>query len=291
MTIAPEAPSTAPLRFLSLEITSRCQLTCPGHCYAQAGPTAGHGTMTTDNWRRVLTEAAGLGATTVQMIGGEPLLHPHLTEIARHALDLGLRVRIYSNLYRVRAEHWLLFEHPRVSLATTVYSDDPAEHDTITGRTGSHAATVGTIAEALRRGLRPAVAVIDLGNGQRAEQARSAMTALGVPHVRVDRVRAVGNAARGALPSTAELCGRCGDRKAAVLPSGDVSVCEVGRFLTAGTVAAGASLASVLNSDRWAEITASVPHRASADPCPPDCQPAASDSCAPAKGEPCGPMD
>ncbi|MGW1275548.1 radical SAM protein [Streptomyces tsukubensis] len=291
MTTAPEAPSPAPLRFLSLEITSRCQLTCPSHCYAQAGPTAGHGTMTTEDWLRIIDEAAALGATTLQIIGGEPTLHPDFAQLVEHAVDAGLLVRVYSNLVRVREQHWRIFQHPSVRVATTVYSDDPAEHDTITGRPGSHAATVGNIAEARRRGLRPTVAVVDLGNGQRAEQARAAMTALGVPDIRVDRVRAVGNAARGALPSTAELCGRCGDRKAAVLPSGDVAPCELGRFLTAGTVATGASLASVLNSTRWAEITASVPSRTSTDPCPPDCQPAASDSCAPAKGEPCGPMD
>ncbi|WP_246150090.1 radical SAM protein [Streptomyces qinzhouensis] len=252
MTIAPEAPSTAPLRFLSLEITSRCRLTCPSHCYAQAGPTAGHGTMTTDNWLRIIDEAATLGTTTLQLIGGEPTLHPDFTQLVRHAVEAGLLVRIYSNLVRVREQHWQILQHPNVQVATTVHSDDPAEHDTITARTGSHTATVSTITEALHRGLRPTVAVIDLGHGQRAEQARAAMTALGVPDVRIDRVRAVGNAAHGALPSTAELCGRCGDRKAAVLPSGDVAPCEIGRFLTAGTVAAGASLTSVLNSTRWA---------------------------------------
>ncbi|MEU5159676.1 radical SAM protein [Streptomyces sp. NPDC020875] len=292
MTIAPEAPSPAPLRFLSLEITSRCQLTCPGHCYAQAGPTAGHGTMTTDTWLRIIDEAAALGTTALQLIGGEPTLHPDFTQLARHAVEAGLLVRVYSNLVRVREQHWPILQHPNVRVATTIYSDDPAEHDTITGRTGSHAATIGNIAEALRRGLRPTVAVIDLGNGQRVEQARAAMTALGVPDVRVDRVRAVGNAARGALPSTAELCGRCGIGKAAILPDGTVAPCEIGgRFLTAGSVATGASLASVLNSTRWAETVESIPSRTSTDPCPPDCQPAASDSCAPAKSEPCGPMD
>lgn len=43
MTTTAEVPTT--LRFLSLEITARCQLTCPSHCYAQAGPTCGHGSF------------------------------------------------------------------------------------------------------------------------------------------------------------------------------------------------------------------------------------------------------
>ncbi|MEU3601557.1 radical SAM protein [Streptomyces sp. NPDC006798] len=240
MTTAPE--TTPPrLRFLSLELTSRCQLSC-SHCYAQAGPDRGHGSLTVADWRRIISEAADLGTQTVQPIGGEPLLHPHFPDLARHALDLGLRVRAYSNLYRVRADLWTLFEHPRLELATSYYSDDPVQHDAITGRPGSHAATRRHIAEAVRRGVRVTVGIVALDDGQRVEQARAEMEALGVHGVRVDRVRAVGNAAlAGVAPSMSALCGRCGDGKAAVLPDGAVVPCELGRFLKAGSVADGTS--------------------------------------------------
>ncbi|WP_323178858.1 hypothetical protein [Streptomyces sp. NBC_00568] len=43
MTTTAEVPTM--LRFLSLEITARCQLTCLSHCYTQAGPTRGHGSF------------------------------------------------------------------------------------------------------------------------------------------------------------------------------------------------------------------------------------------------------
>ncbi|MER7049269.1 radical SAM protein [Streptomyces jumonjinensis] len=289
MTIAPETP--APLRFLSLEITARCQLTCPSHCYAQAGPTRGHGTMTAGDWHRIIHEAASLGTTMLQLIGGEPTLHPDFTGIVEHAVRVGLRVRVYTNLVRVREVHWRLFEHPQVSMATSVYSDDPGEHDAITGRRGSHAATRGNLVEAVRRGIRVKVGIADLGGGQRAEQARAEVQALGVHEVHIDRVRPVGNAANAAVPSVSALCGRCGDGKAAILPNGAVAVCEIGRFLTAGSVVGGASLASVFGSDRWAEVTASVPRRTDADPCPPDCAPNDDTQCGPEKGGVCGPAD
>ncbi|MFE7135432.1 radical SAM protein [Streptomyces sp. NPDC057638] len=289
MTTAPEAPAT-PLGFLAVELTARCQLVCPSHCYAQAGPHRGHGTMSTGDWRRVITEAAELGATTVQTIGGEPSLSPDFTGLVEHALEAGLRVRVYTNLYRVRAAHWTLYEHPRVDLATSYYSDDAAEHDRITGRPGSHAATRANIAGAVRRGITVKVGIVDLGGGQRVEQARAEMKALGVHDVHVDRVRPVGNAANAAVPTATSLCGRCGDGRAAVLPTGEVAVCEIGRNLTGGNVK-NATLASVLGSARWAETAASVPRRTGADPCAPsDCEPAASDSCGPAKNDPCGPM-
>ncbi|MFC5905524.1 radical SAM/SPASM domain-containing protein, partial [Streptomyces zhihengii] len=264
-------PSPAPLDVLSLELTSRCQFTCPSQCYAEAGPTRGHGSMTAEDWHRLIDEAHALGTRSVQFIGGEPTLHPAFTELVAHALRVGLNVRVHSNLYKVRPEHWSLFEDPRVRVATTYHSDDAAQHDAITGRDGSHAATRAAIREAFMRGVKLRVAIVDHGNGQRAEQARAEMESLRVTAT-VDKVRAVGRASGGLPPSTSSLCGRCGDRKAAVLPNGEVSVCEIGRFLTAGNVRE-TPLASVLTSPAWQQARESVPVRDSADPCGPDCGP------------------
>lgn len=291
MTIAPEAPvASTTLRFLSLEITGRCQLTCPALCYAQSGPKQGHGSMTEEDWNRTIDEAAALGATDVQIIGGEPTLHPAFTRMVQRAVDGGLRVRVYSNLVRIREEHWTVFEDHNVRLATTYHSTVAAEHDVVTARAGSHQATRANIVEAVRRGIPLKVAVLDGGDHERAERARVEMQALGVRDVGVSEVRAVGNAAGGALPSVAALCGQCGIGKAAVLPDGSVSVCEIGRFLTAGNVKEE-TLASVLSGDRWAEVTASVPRRDGGTVCPPDCAPNDDSSCGPSNPGPCGPAD
>ncbi|MFE6274091.1 radical SAM protein [Streptomyces goshikiensis] len=287
MTIVRKAP--ARLRFLSLEITGRCQLTCPSLCYAGSGPTRSHGTMSDEDWFRTIDEAVALGAEEVQLIGGEPTLHPGFAPIAQHALDSGLRVRVYSNLLRISAEHWEVLEQPGVGLATTYHSSVAAEHDEVTARPGSHTATRANIVEAVRRGIALKVAVLDSGDPARAERARAELESLGVRDVHVGRVRAVGNAAGAALPSTAELCGRCGDQRAVVLPGGEVAVCEIGRFLTAGSVL-DAGLAQVLSGPRWAEASASIPRPMGPTACDPDCQPAHSDSCDPGKNTPCDPM-
>ncbi|BBC98612.1 MULTISPECIES: radical SAM protein [Streptomyces] len=111
MTIARQAP--ARLRSLSLESTGRCQLSCPSLCYTGSGPTRGHGVMSDDDWLRTIDQAVALGAEEVQLIGGEPTLHPAFTPIAQHALDAGLRVRVYSHAARAGREavpaclaHW-----------------------------------------------------------------------------------------------------------------------------------------------------------------------------------------
>ncbi|MEU7322701.1 radical SAM protein [Streptomyces griseoviridis] len=273
MTIAPEAPTTPVLpRFLELEITRRCQLTCPTLCFVKAGPTKGHGTMAVEDWKRILSEAAALGVTKIQLIGGEATLHPGFAEIVEHALGEELKVEVFSNLVRVRCGHWTLFERPGVSLATSYYADTDEGHDEVTGRKGSHAATRANIIEALRRGIRVRVGIVDVLDGQRVEEARAELEGLGITEVHVDRVRAVGNAARGeGLPSTSELCGRCATGTAAVLADGTVTPCVIGRFMPAGQVQ-GTTLEQVFTSVQWQQVAASIP-AARMDPCGPDCGP------------------
>ncbi|MER7688225.1 radical SAM protein [Streptomyces sp. NPDC097610] len=273
MTIAPEAP-TKPLvpTFLELEITRRCQLTCPSLCFVQAGPTQGHGVMSAADWKRIITEAAALGVKKIQLIGGEATLHPGFVEIVEHALGEGLKVEVFSNLFRVRHDHWALFERPGVSLATSYYADTDEGHDEVTGREGSHAATRANIIEAHRRGIRIRVGIVDVLDGQRVEEARAELEGLGITEVHVDRVRAVGNAVKGeGLPSTSELCGRCATGTAAVLADGTVTPCVIARFLPAGQVQ-DATLERVFTSSQWQQVAASIP-AARMDPCGPDCGP------------------
>ncbi|WP_236726402.1 radical SAM protein [Streptomyces sp. NBRC 110465] len=258
-------------RSLELELTNRCQLTCDALCFVQAGPTKGHGTMSAGEWRNVITQASALGVQRIKLIGGEPTLHPHFGELLEHALAEGLHVTVHSNLVRIRKEHWPLFERPCVTLATSYYADTSEEHDAVTHRTGSHAATRDNIIEAHRRGIRVRVNIVDVHGGQQATRAHEELTALGITDIGIDHVRAIGNAARAALPSTSELCGRCAHGVAAVLSDGVVTPCVMGRFLPAGQVK-GRTLHDVFTSPAWHAVAASIPS-GRFGPCGPDCGP------------------
>ncbi|ABD12404.1 hypothetical protein ThrDRAFT_02400 [Frankia casuarinae] len=120
MTVVAEAPT-----FLWLEITGRCQLAC-GHCYADSSPLGDHGTMSAADWRAVIDAAAELGVGMVQLIGGEPTLHPGLAGLVGHALAAGLQVEIYTNLLHVTAALWKVFTLPGVRLATS-YTTRPTQ--------------------------------------------------------------------------------------------------------------------------------------------------------------------
>jgi MoaA/NifB/PqqE/SkfB family radical SAM enzyme len=129
------------LRLLWLEVTGRCQLKCH-FCYAGSGLRGTHGDMTVVDWRRIIDEAATIGTRDVTFIGGEPTLLPELPQLVQHAAQQGMAVEVYSNLARPISEDlWRIFALPGVGLATSYHAADPATHDRITTRRGSHRMT------------------------------------------------------------------------------------------------------------------------------------------------------
>lgn len=273
-------------RFMWLELTGRCQLGCV-HCYADSGPTQGHGTMSAEDWQRAIDQAAEHGVTRVCMIGGEPTTHPAFADLLTHSLNRGMHVEVFTNLYRMTEALWSLLDQPGVSLATSYYSDSSTEHDAITHRTGSYARTRANIAEAVRRRIPIRVGIIGMTGDQHTEQARAELVTLGVPAdaIGLDHLRAFGRGAAG-LPNEADTCGRCGHGTAAILPDGTVTPCVFTRAATAGSVHA-APLADVLTGTEFAAQVARLDSLRNSGPitwpCVPDmCNPQCGPSCSPA---------
>jgi MoaA/NifB/PqqE/SkfB family radical SAM enzyme len=265
----PAPPSPIPeLGFVWLEVTGRCQLECL-HCYADSGPKGTHGSMDYFDWIAAIDQAAGLGVSMVQMIGGEPTLYQGLPGLIAHALSRDVEVEVYSNLVHIRPEMWETFALPGVRLATSYYTDDPSEHRRITGRGTTLHRTRNNIAQALAMSIPLRVGIIDLGGGQRVEQAQAQLADLGVTNMGIDRMRLLGRPARGACDAS-ELCGRCGDGKLAILPDGSVAPCPLGRWLSAGDVR-DESLASLAGQVH--QVARQVIGPARPDACKPPCEP------------------
>lgn len=81
-----------------VEITSFCNLRCP-FCIVNNGMTRPHRTMPLREVARVLDEIAALGpGQEVYLFNyGEPMMHPHVEQVVRHAHSLGLRTKISTN--------------------------------------------------------------------------------------------------------------------------------------------------------------------------------------------------
>lgn len=81
-----------PLALLA-ELTHRCPLKCP-YCSNPLALERASAELSTEDWKRVLGEAADLGVLQVHFSGGEPMARRDLPELVRHAAQAGL----YSNL-------------------------------------------------------------------------------------------------------------------------------------------------------------------------------------------------
>jgi pyrroloquinoline quinone biosynthesis protein E len=82
-----------PPRWLLAELTYKCPLQCP-YCSNPLDYTKHSSEISTEDWKRVLSEARKMGAVQLGFSGGEPLTRPDLVELVSHAHQLGY----YSNL-------------------------------------------------------------------------------------------------------------------------------------------------------------------------------------------------
>ena len=243
------------LNFMELELTDNCDLECV-HCYNESGPLVSHGPMTVADWTSAIDQGLPLGLKRLQLIGGEPTRYPGWVEVLDHAVAAGLSVSVFSNLTHIREQWWPSLTRPGVTLCTSYYSDEAEQHDRVTDRAGSHARTRANMVKAIGRGIQVRAAITCVFEGQRVEQARAELEALGVEDVRVDGVRKVGRG--GFTCDVNELCGNCGRERAAILPDGVVVLCVLSRWLKIGNVCV-TPLAEILAGEAWRKAVASVP--------------------------------
>lgn len=82
-----------PPRWLLAELTYACPLQCP-YCSNPIDYAKYRSELSTEDWKRVLSQARKMGAVQLGFSGGEPLTRSDLVELVGHARGLGY----YSNL-------------------------------------------------------------------------------------------------------------------------------------------------------------------------------------------------
>ena len=88
-----QRPAIEPPLAVLLELTHRCPLKCP-YCSNPLALDRASEELDTATWKRVIGEAASVGALQAHFSGGEPMARPDLPELVRHARAVGL----YTNL-------------------------------------------------------------------------------------------------------------------------------------------------------------------------------------------------
>lgn len=259
--VRPDPETGEGLRFIWLELTNACNLTC-AHCYAESGPNPAQAdALKTEDYMRLLGEAAELGCRSVQFVGGEATLHPGLPALIAHARALGFeQVEVYTNALRLTDDLLSVFVRHRVNIAASVYADEPGIHDAVTGRKGSHGRTIANLRRILAQGLDVRVGCVAMEvNEARVDETRSFLRGLGIENFGVDKVRGVG---RGKTdPDSAAdmqaLCGACWQGSLCVAPDGRTSSCVMSKAWPVGSVLER-SLADIVESKRLRAIRARI---------------------------------
>ena len=135
-----------------------------------------------------------MGYRAVQFIGGEPTLHCGLPELITRARALRYEhVEVYTNGTVLPDTLLSCFVDNWVSMAVSVYADDPDIHDAVTRRTGSHRRTISNLQRMVAAGLDVRIGLIAMDvNKGRVDNTVSFLRALGIENVRIDVTRSVG---------------------------------------------------------------------------------------------------
>lgn len=195
-----------PLGLLA-ELTHRCPLSCP-YCSNPENLDRRSGELDTGTWKRVFTEAAGLGVMQVHLSGGEPTARPDIVEITAHCRDVGLYTNLITSGINVAgakldalADAGL--DHVQISFQGDI--SDRADH--VSGMQGSHARKLELAAQVTTLGLPLTVnAVIHRGNADRVREMVQFAVDLGARRIEIAHVQYYGWALRNrdALMPTAE---------------------------------------------------------------------------------------
>ena len=123
---------------LLAELTHRCPLHCP-YCSNPLALVGAEGELTTEEWKRVFSEARALGVLQLGLSGGEPLARKDLEALAAHAHGLGLYTTLVTSavgLTRERAEALrdTGLEHIQIS----IQDSDPDAGDRVAGARAAH---------------------------------------------------------------------------------------------------------------------------------------------------------
>ncbi|MBW1859345.1 MAG: 12,18-didecarboxysiroheme deacetylase [Deltaproteobacteria bacterium] len=90
-------------------ITQRCNLKCI-HCYAHAKDVTFKNELTTEEGKALLDDFAQFGVPVVLFSGGEPVMRKDLPELARYAVNRGMRAVISTNGTLITPEKAELFK-------------------------------------------------------------------------------------------------------------------------------------------------------------------------------------
>jgi MoaA/NifB/PqqE/SkfB family radical SAM enzyme len=230
----------ANLDFLWLELTNRCNLQCV-HCYTESHPHSGdRDLLTTKDYESILSQAYAIGCRKIQFIGGEPQLNRDFLFLLVKAKEIGFEfIEVFSNLTQLSDDTLHYASTNKIYFATSVYSDEPSEHNAITKAKLSHTQTIENLKKLIDKGIETRAGIIVIDQSKAAiERTKKFLIDLGVTHVGISETREFGRGEE-ILSKPARLsglCGHCWTGKLCIAPDGIAYPCVMARQWPVGNV-------------------------------------------------------
>ncbi len=124
-------------RLLSMEIefSQLCNFRCP-YCYLEARPDVAE--LSDDESRGIILQAKALGARTIIILGGEPMIYPSIMEMIKFIRDNGMNVEIFTNGSNITDENARALADFDVKVVLKLNSRDPEKQDRMCGCGDAH---------------------------------------------------------------------------------------------------------------------------------------------------------
>ena len=137
------APATSRVRkpIVVWNITRTCNLRCV-HCYADSHAQLYPGELDWEQCCAVIDDLADYQVSALLLSGGEPLLHPHLSDILERATRRGIKVTISTNGTRITPEWAARFKEWGVAYVGISLDGIGSVHDRFRGVEGAFKAAI-----------------------------------------------------------------------------------------------------------------------------------------------------
>ncbi len=134
-------------------VTKACNLRCI-HCYSGSDARTGEGELSHEEGIALLDDLAEFGAPVVLFSGGEPLMRPDLTDLARHAVARGMRAVISTNGTLITRETAAGLKDIGLSYVGVSLDGTERINDRFRGRSGAFAKAMEGIRNCREAGLK-----------------------------------------------------------------------------------------------------------------------------------------
>lgn len=120
---------------MEIEFSQRCNFKCP-YCYLETREDEGE--LSDEESRDIILQARALGANTIIILGGEPMIYPNIMEMVSFIHEHGMCVEIFTNGSNITPENARRLAELDVKVVLKLNSRDPEIQNRLCGRTDAY---------------------------------------------------------------------------------------------------------------------------------------------------------